>query len=353
MKKKHNRKKIILDKTIIVVLFMLLILIGTAYALLSQEAIINGSVTIPTPRPYSGWGEVSVSVNSYSLQDGNIRYQFNATIHNTSNANIQGWLVKMDFPENGEFVQGNNGEYSIVNDQIVIYNQSSNAIITPGNTINLYFEMNATQTDFQLSYLSLNGIQMNLTGQTVPATAIHINQTDIHIYPNQVEDLTVGFEPYNGTGTIVWSSSNTSVATITSDTGVLTGVAPGRCVITARSGNLTDTCNVTVESDVVETENLEIRFTINGNPWEVEGVFFAVQYSIHITNLTDQIINNWSFDMVLPAGSGLYQNAWGCTITDIGNSKLHVESLGYDLRPGVENTDCGMILKVPTTTYIP
>lgn len=50
-----------------------------------------------------------------------------------------------------------------------------------------------------------------------------------------------------GSGDVTWSSSNESVATVTSS-GVITGVAAGNAIITARYSGASDTCLVTVTS---------------------------------------------------------------------------------------------------------
>ena len=58
--------------------------------------------------------------------------------------------------------------------------------------------------------------------------------------------LSASWLPMSATETSVsWSSGDTAVATVNAN-GVVTGVAPGTCVITARLGRLSATCNVTV-----------------------------------------------------------------------------------------------------------
>lgn len=350
MRRTGKRKKQISNKTIIIVLFVLFILLGTAYAAFIRGINIGGTATIK--QQYSGWGKVSLTTNKYS--DGvNNHYQFNFLIENTSTANIQGWQIKMNFLSDSEIGNSSNGRFSVRNGYLIVNNLENNSIITPGQNMQVYLEVISQQSDFELTYLELNGIQMNLSGQTVQATAIYINETNIELFPEQTMDLTVRYEPYNGTGTIVWSSNNTSVATITPDTGVLTAVSPGTCIITATCGNLTDTRNVTVNSNVVQTENLEIKFAKVGNPWSAGGSFFNVQYQIQVKNLTDRQLNNWECDIVLPAGSGLSQQPWGCTITNTTGSTFHIVGPSYYIQPGNTSSDAGAILKVPSTSYIP
>ena len=62
--------------------------------------------------------------------------------------------------------------------------------------------------------------------------------------------ITASWTPANATETdISWSSSDTSIATVSS-AGVVTGVATGSCVITAKARHLSATCTVTVKPAV-------------------------------------------------------------------------------------------------------
>ena len=59
--------------------------------------------------------------------------------------------------------------------------------------------------------------------------------------------------------TVLWGSTKNSVATV-SDNGMVTAVAVGTTVITAKAGGKSASCNVTVS----ETKNDEIIATVNG-----------------------------------------------------------------------------------------
>ena len=59
--------------------------------------------------------------------------------------------------------------------------------------------------------------------------------------------------------TVTWSSSNTAVATV--DGGKVTAVAPGTATITAKAGDKTATCAVTVEKKVVPVTSVSLDRT--------------------------------------------------------------------------------------------
>ena len=94
-----------------------------------------------------------------------------------------------------------------------------------------------------------NGGNNNGGGNTQPTvvelTGIALTEHDITLEKGGNKVLEVKFTPENASNkTLTWVSSNTSVVTVTD--GVVVGVAPGTTEIVAKSGNLTDKCQVTV-----------------------------------------------------------------------------------------------------------
>lgn len=75
---------------------------------------------------------------------------------------------------------------------------------------------------------------------------ISLNKTEISIEAGKTETLVATVEPEKAKDkTVTWSSSNTDVATV-DEKGVVTGVAAGEATITAKAGNKTATCKVSV-----------------------------------------------------------------------------------------------------------
>lgn len=83
--------------------------------------------------------------------------------------------------------------------------------------------------------------------------------TAVDVSPSSAELTTVGgttllsatVTPSNSVDPVVWSSSNTSVATVAN--GLVTAVGVGSCTITATSGSYSDTCSVVVSVDTYLT----------------------------------------------------------------------------------------------------
>ena len=83
---------------------------------------------------------------------------------------------------------------------------------------------------------------------TVPVQSVSLNKTQLDLTVGNTATLTATVLPENATNkSVTWSSSNTSVATVTSS-GVVKGVAAGPATITATTvdGGKTASCKVTV-----------------------------------------------------------------------------------------------------------
>ncbi|MBR2190895.1 MAG: Ig-like domain-containing protein, partial [Eubacterium sp.] len=82
----------------------------------------------------------------------------------------------------------------------------------------------------------------------VPAVSISLNKNELVLDKGVSETLYYEFEPAESTDSVSWSSTNTSVATVSS-TGKVTAVKPGEAVIIATTNRgKTATCHVTVYS---------------------------------------------------------------------------------------------------------
>ncbi len=98
------------------------------------------------------------------------------------------------------------------------------------------------------------------------ATGISLNKTSATIYDGTTLQLVASISPSNTTNkTIAWSSSDTSVATVSSN-GLVTALKPGTASITATTqdgSNLSATCQLTVQ------KQLATSITLNQNSLEI------------------------------------------------------------------------------------
>ena len=93
---------------------------------------------------------------------------------------------------------------------------------------------------------SLRGIVTDTSDIDIPVTGIHLNQPTLQLPIHSTATLIATVIPADATNqTIRWTSSNTSIATITSS-GIVTGIADGSATITVTNQQFTATCLVTV-----------------------------------------------------------------------------------------------------------
>ncbi len=84
----------------------------------------------------------------------------------------------------------------------------------------------------------------------IEVTGISLNYSSISIREGQSWNLSATVTPSNATDkTVTWTSSNTSVVTVSSS-GTVTGVKAGTATITAKAGSKSTTCTVTVTAAV-------------------------------------------------------------------------------------------------------
>lgn len=97
--------------------------------------------------------------------------------------------------------------------------------------------------------------------ETVPATGITLDKTELLFTSSASQRLTATITPDDSTDTVRWTSSNNSVATVNG--GVVSPASNGSAKITAYAGNVSAECNVTVniEGGGVTVHNITRNLT--------------------------------------------------------------------------------------------
>lgn len=103
---------------------------------------------------------------------------------------------------------------------------------------------------------------VTVSAVVVPVTGIKIDQgATAEVEEGNTITLTATVQPENATDkTVTWSSSNDAIATVAN--GVVTGVTPGEAVITAKAGDKTATCTVTVNSAIPAYEAVDLGLSV-------------------------------------------------------------------------------------------
>lgn len=113
-----------------------------------------------------------------------------------------------------------------------------------------------------------------------PISAVTLNQTSLELEPSETVQLVATAVPENAIyETITWSSSNTSVATV-SDAGLVTASASGECTITVDVDGKQATCRINVSEPTPEYVDLGLSvkwatFNVGATKPEQNGDYFA------------------------------------------------------------------------------
>lgn len=126
------------------------------------------------------------------------------------------------------------------------------------------------------------GITLTVAEKQIPATGITLNKETTKIIKGKTTTLKATVTPTDTTDKVVWSSDNEKVATVDAN-GKVTGVAAGTANITAKAGEQTATCEVTVEWIPVTSVTLaQTEYTI------VRGKTATITTTILPANASDQ-----------------------------------------------------------------
>ena len=89
--------------------------------------------------------------------------------------------------------------------------------------------------------------ESNVRVNAVEPQAVEIVPSSLKLSKGMTERLSVKLTPSNASGNLIWTSDDMSVATVDSETGVVTAVAKGTANIKVQIGNVSATCVVVVE----------------------------------------------------------------------------------------------------------
>lgn len=129
--------------------------------------------------------------------------------------------------------------------------------------------------------------KVTVISNTIPVTSVHLNKTSLSMTEYETFQLTAVVKPDNATDkTVYWSASNTSVATVNSY-GLVTANGAGTSSITAKSGDKTATCVVTVAQKVIDVTSVTLDRTALSL---TEGDTFQLSATVKPLNASDPTV---------------------------------------------------------------
>ena len=101
---------------------------------------------------------------------------------------------------------------------------------------------------------------VTVVAKTVDVSSVTLSKSELTLTEGESETITATVKPDDATDkTVSWSSSDPAVATV--DGGKITAVKEGTATITAKAGDKTAACKVTVEKKTIAVESVELDKT--------------------------------------------------------------------------------------------
>lgn len=349
---------------IISICFLFFICIG--YSAYNQTLKISGSATM-------GGSEecpiIEITLSGSWQEEGKYNYVYSVKITNNSDQDIDGWRFGVKVPDGTEMPEKYNPTGEISNGFAYTSPFEYNKLISVGKTINFQFTLLTDDPNFQYTKVVFeNGNSGGNTGggdsgggesgggdsgggseEVIEPSNIVLDYNQITLVEGSLKQLTATIEPQGATGVITWESSDISVATVT-NTGEITAVAPGNAVITAKIGDISATCDITVKEKESSTGGVSVECT-PGNPWGTEGDYTR-QLDFTVKNDSAEAITGWQFLIYAPEGSKI-ANYWNCTYEEIEGGFILINGTynGYVEPNG--SVSFGIQITTPEENYIP
>ena len=176
-------------------------------------------------------------------------------------------------------------------------------------------------------------------------TAITLNHSSISISGATTSQLTATTTPTGGT--VTWASSDTSVATVSSN-GLVTGVGNGTATITATSGDVSATCTATV-SGFKSLVSISAVYTQSGTVYDTDSLD-DLKADLVVTGLYDdqstETITDYTLSGTLTVGTSTITVSYGgktttFTVTVTDSSAIQVTYTQGSVGSG--NTDANRV----------
>lgn len=179
--------------------------------------------------------------------------------------------------------------------------------------------------------------------ETVAVESITLNKTSLSLKVGESYTLKATVNPYYATNkTVTWECSNNSVATV--NDGVVTAISQGTATITARAGNKSATCYVSVQQDNIPVTGITLnKYSLSLYEGESENLIATV----YPTNATDKTVT-WSSEVTSVAS--VDQNGKVTAIKN-GTTTIIARAGGYEARctlvvePPQGSVDLGLSVK--------
>lgn len=270
-------------KLIMITMVSLFLFTSTGYAILNVVQKIDGTATIWVDNKFVCQDGISGKFqrnSSWNEASGKTHYNATITINNDGSEDILTWKLVLKGPSDLE-VQTNADIVIDDNGIVTMTPLSWNSLITSGNHVILDVGFITVEEEFDPEYIYINGCLVYGTDvggsgggsgsgeedddngdPTVELTGLEISPSTYTMSVGETAPLQVAKTPSDAFATLVWSSSDEKIATV-SDSGVVTAVSKGEVVITVSSGEISATSTITVEEESTPPETELTNLILN------------------------------------------------------------------------------------------
>lgn len=173
----------------------------------------------------------------------------------------------------------------------------------------------------------------------IPPEKISISESSITLEEGQGTQLTSTVEPDEASQYLIWESSDNNVATV--ENGWVDAVKAGTCTVTARVGNLSASCEVTVTEKYIYVNGI----TLNKNSTElIKGESETLVATVKPENATDKTVIWSSADESI---ASVDQNG-KITANKGGQTTVYAQARGWN--DYSYTAYCTVIVKVPASS---
>ena len=176
--------------------------------------------------------------------------------------------------------------------------RSNNTVDQQAVTFKMYNYLTGCETDLTCSQnvifesegiVGLPTVPVSLSPSTIAVTGITLSQTSASLVEGETMTLSATVTPDDATDkTVTWSTSDAAIVTV--DNGVVTAVAAGTATITAKAGDRTATCVVTVAKKVIAVTGITLS---QSTATLTEGESLTLSATVAPDDATDKTVT-WS-----------------------------------------------------------
>lgn len=175
-------------------------------------------------------------------------------------------------------------EWSSSNPNIATVNSSGLVTAVDSGTVTIYAISDDISTE------------CNIEVELSPLSKLEFPTNEVTLSVGESQTLNLTKTPISAIETIAWTSSDPTIATVDSN-GLVTGLKQGTTTITASSGNISATCNITIDnSGASQTSIVPTTGTVN-----VYGQ--DIHISVNITNNSDNSVSYFRIILDIPDDS--------------------------------------------------